>query len=364
MDHSFSRIGVGIVGASAHNPGWAVRAHIPAIAALPDDFVLRAVSTRSQASADAAQVAFGVPAFHGVDDLVRADGVDLVVVAVKVPQHFEIVSAALDAGKMVLCEWPLGRTLDEAERLADLADAKGVRTLVGLQGRYAPAVRHAKALIRDGYVGEVLATTLLGSATLWNGVSQRAQAYVFDAAQGANVLSVSTLHALDALHDILGEFRTMQASTALRRPRVWLADEAVHIEATAADHVAIHGQLDSGALASVFYRGGVSRARNLRWEINGSDGDLLLTADLGNLPVADIRLQGGRGSDSQMAPICPSAEIAAGPGGVAGDLGANTLRLYADFARDLRTGSHNAPDFRHAVKRHRELAALERSARS
>ncbi len=65
--------------------------------------------------------------FGTADELARRDEVDLVVITVKVPHHRELVTAALQAGKMVLCEWPPGNGLAEAEELAALARSRGVR---------------------------------------------------------------------------------------------------------------------------------------------------------------------------------------------------------------------------------------------
>jgi len=70
-------------------------------------------------------------AFGSTEELVARDEVELVVVTVRVARHREAVVAALDAGKMVLCEWPLARQLSEAEELAARADASGVRTAFG-----------------------------------------------------------------------------------------------------------------------------------------------------------------------------------------------------------------------------------------
>ena len=77
-------------------------------------------------------------------------------VVVRVPSHYEPTKAAIEAGKHVYTEWPLGRTTAEAEELATLARAKGVHTAVGLQSRVSPALLYIKELIENGYVGEVL----------------------------------------------------------------------------------------------------------------------------------------------------------------------------------------------------------------
>jgi predicted dehydrogenase len=107
---------------------------------------------------------FDVPlAFDNQHDLVNSDAVDVVAVTVKVPHHLELATAALEAGEAVYCEWPLGNGLAEAETLAALARKPGVLAVAGLQARAAPAVAYIRDLVSQGFVGEVLSTTLVGS---------------------------------------------------------------------------------------------------------------------------------------------------------------------------------------------------------
>src|SRR5438477_4745280 len=154
-------LGVGIIGVSPQR-GWAATAHIPALRALPN-YEIRAVSAASAESARAAGEVFGVSAvFSDHEQMVVQPDIDLVAVTVKVPHHRELASAAIAAGKAIYCEWPLGRDLDEARDMAALAARQGVRTIVGLQARQAPAIEFVKELLRDGCVGEVLSTTMIG----------------------------------------------------------------------------------------------------------------------------------------------------------------------------------------------------------
>ncbi len=82
-------------------------------------------------------------------DLVNDADVDVVAITVKVPYHLELATAALDAGKAVYCEWPLGNGLIEAETLAALAKKKGVLAVAGLQARSAPSVAYVRDLIKQ-----------------------------------------------------------------------------------------------------------------------------------------------------------------------------------------------------------------------
>src|SRR5437879_6064898 len=161
MTSAPSKLGVGIIGISPTR-GWAATAHIPALRALPN-YEIRALSSQSAESARAVGEAFGVSnVFSDHELLVTQPDIDVIAVTVKVPHHRELVSAALAAGKAVYCEWPLGRDLDDARAMAALADEQGVHTVVGLQARQAPAIEFVQELLRDGYVGEVLSTTMIG----------------------------------------------------------------------------------------------------------------------------------------------------------------------------------------------------------
>src|SRR3954454_13447746 len=157
---SGDKIRVGLVGASASR-GFASIAHVPALRALPQ-FEIAAVCTTRQETAEQAARHYGVPlAFSDPETLARHPDIDLVTVSVKVPDHYRPVMAAIAAGKHVYCEWPLGRDTDEAVRMLDAAERKGVRHAVGLQGQVSPAINYTKDLLTDGYVGRVLSATMI-----------------------------------------------------------------------------------------------------------------------------------------------------------------------------------------------------------
>ena len=272
-----STLGVGIIGV---NPawGWAATAHIPALRALPN-YEIRALSATSAEAARAAGEAFGVAAvFSDHEELVRQPDIDLVAVTVKVPHHRELVSAALAAGKAVYCEWPLGRDLDDARAMAALAAEQGVRTVVGLQARQAPAIEFVQELLRDGYVGEVLSTTMIGLSVPGDVVVQP-NVYMLDRTNGANLLTVAVGHSLDTLNYVLGEFADLSAVSDLRRPLITAEETREQIVKTAADQIAVIGTLTSGATASVHVREAVAGGTGFLWEINGTDGTLRITAD-------------------------------------------------------------------------------------
>src|SRR5438445_1787405 len=292
-------LGVGIIGVSAQR-GWAATAHIPALRALPN-YEVRALSAHSAESARAAGEVFGVGAvFSDHEQMVTQPDIDLVAVTVKVPHHRELVSAALAAGKAVYCEWPLGRDLDDARAMAALAAEQGVRTVVGLQARQAPAVEFVQQLLRDGYVGEVLSTTMVG-LSIPGDVVGRPNAYMLDKTNGANVLTIAFGHCVDLLDHVLGEFADLSAVTDLRRPLITLEGTGERIVKTAADQIAVIGTLASGATASVHVREAVAGGTGFLWEINGTDGTLRITADAAYPEIYPLAVAGAHGRSEPAA---------------------------------------------------------------
>jgi predicted dehydrogenase len=357
------RIRVGIIGANPDR-GWAAQAHIPALTLLSEDFEITALSTSRRESADAASKLFGVPvAFDNHQDLVNSPAVDVVAVTVKVPYHLELATAALDAGKAVYCEWPLGNGLKEAETLAALAKKQGVLAVAGLQARSAPSVAYVRDLIEQGYVGEVLSTTLIGSGMGWGPTVEPYNAYLNDKKNGATMLSIALGHAADALCYCLGEVRELSATMTVRRKTFAIAGTDESKPMTADDQVCVTGLLEGGAALSIHYRGGVSRGTNLLWEINGTEGDLQLTAAGGQAQIFEMDVRGGQGAQSSLE-ILPVPERYRWSPPQATGPSTNVAQAYARFARDYREGTHLCPTFEDAVTRHRMLDAIETAAAS
>jgi predicted dehydrogenase len=359
-----TRLGVGIVGV---NPvrGWAATAHIPALRALPN-YQIRALSAHNTESARAAGELFGVAAvFSDHQQLVTQPDIDLVAITVKVPHHRALVSTALDAGKAVYCEWPLGRDLDDARAMAALAAKKGAHTVVGLQARQAPAIEFVQQRLRDGYIGEVLSTTMVGLSVPGDVVVQP-NGYMLDKANGANLLTIAVGHSLDTLTYVLGEFADLSALSDLRRPLITIEETGQQILKTAADQIAVIGTLTSGATASIHLREAVAGGTGFLWEINGTNGTLQITADAAQPQIFPLTVTGahGRNEPSQLA--APAALTQKWPAltSLEGTPAYNVGRAYAAFAADLDNGTHTVPDFADAVARHQVIAAIESSAAS
>jgi predicted dehydrogenase len=359
-----SKLGVGIIGVSAVR-GWAATAHIPALRALRN-YEIRALGAHSAEAAHAAGEAFGVSAvFSDHEQLVTQPDIDVVAVTVKAPHHRKLVSAALAAGKAVYCEWPFGRDLDDARAMAALAAEHGVRTVVGLQARQAPAIEFVQELLSDGYVGEVLSTTMVGLSVPGDIVGQP-NAYMLDKTNGANVVTIALGHSLDLLNYVLGEFADLSAVSDLRRPLITIEETAEQIVKTAPDQIAVIGSLTSGATASVHVREAVAGGTGFLWEINGTDGTLRITADEAQPQIFPLTVAGARGRNEPGELAVPAALTQRWPAltSLEGAPAYNVGRAYAAFAADIDNGTHTVPDFTDAFRRHEVIAAIERSAAS
>jgi predicted dehydrogenase len=127
------------------------------------------------------------------------------------------------------------------------------------------------------------------------------------------------------------------------------------------DQVAVTGVLEGGAVFSIHYRGGVSRGTNFLWEINGTEGDLQLTAAGGHAQIYELEVHGGNGAQSSLDVLPVPDEYRWAPPQPPGP-STNVAQAYAHFARDYHEGTHLCPTFDEAVTRHRMLDAIERAA--
>ncbi|WP_433634887.1 Gfo/Idh/MocA family protein [Nocardia sp. CA-120079] len=357
-------IGVGILGANPDR-GWAARAHIPAIAALPQ-FTLTAVATTRKDSAEAARTRFGARhAFTDARSLATHPDVDLVVVAVKVPMHAELVTTALDAGKHVYCEWPLATTAAEATALAADADRAGVHGTVGLQSRFSPAVRRARAMIADGRLGTVQSATVYSSRSKGNARNVPAwTAYTYDHRNGAGLVEVLGGHTLDLMQHLLGPIRDLAIRTAIRTGEHRVSETGEPITVTAPDHFLAHAELASGTIASIHLHDGDIATPRTRIEIAGTESNLALTSApetnpwAAQLQIGQLDLYESRPERPEWTPV----SLGAGGASTLPSEAANIARVYQHLATDLRDGTHTTPDFHVAYELHKLIEQMPQSS--
>ena len=334
-------LGVGIIGASADR-GWAKISHVPAVQGLAG-LELAAVASGSPSKAQAAAQAFGArTGYANGKELIQDPAVDIVTIAVKVPDHRELVLAALEAGKHIYCEWPLGRDLAETQELAAAAKTAGVHVLIGLQTRLNPATLRARALLSSGAIGRPLAARIFSSTGAFGPKVEPALAFAEDGANGVTLLTIQGAHTLDFAIAVLGPFADLSALLTTQYPKVTVGDATTEQARSTPDHVLTQARLGEGAALALEVAGGrTPEAVTFRLQVDGEKG--VLSVDGG----AVRGFQSGRltvSLDGKPQSI-DEGEVAAMTAEAA-----NVAGMYAALRNDIVSGQRTVPDFDHAVR--------------
>jgi predicted dehydrogenase len=324
---------------------------------------LYAMCTAHAETAQAAADKFGVECAYGSDQALNADKrVEAVVVAVRVPAHYQLAKNAIEAGKHVFCEWPLGANTKEAEELAALARRKNVRTMVGLQRRASPAYLYMRELIQQGYVGEVLAVnmTLMNSGVLTRTSDRTWQS---DMTLGANTLTITFGHVFDAMCMVVGELVELSAIVSTQVPQWFETDTKKYVDVSSPDNIMVQGRLENGAIVNAYCGVHPYHGSGHRFEIYGREGTLAMIGGGEGGEERRRKLVGGQKNDKEMQELPVPERFTIVPqavrdGGASYDVG----QMWVKFAEAIRTGSNVEPDFDHAVRRHRTLDAIVRAS--
>ncbi|KAH9869993.1 hypothetical protein J1614_006914 [Plenodomus biglobosus] len=358
-----SRKRLGLIGLSAKG-SWASRSHLGYLKQT-SRYEIAALQNSSKASATAATKEYSLEQAATYDSpsaLASDPNVDIVAVSVNVPQHYNLIKSALEAGKDVFSEWPLARNLIEAEELAQLAKRKGVRTMIGLQARQSPSIVKAKQIVASGKLGKILSSTMYGHGGIFGGTITADLVYLASIENGANLVTIPFGHAVDALCYVLGEVKDLSATLVNLYPELQLVDSAGKsvdsVKKTAHDHISLNGVLaEGGGLVDITYAPGMSRTgSDFHWQIIGTEGSLLLEGPRG-------------GGHVQM--IQPTVKLAVNAEELkeievekASDFSFNVGKAWDAWAGVGLNKGYSVTTFEDAVLRHKMLDAIYRSAAS
>lgn len=356
-----NRIRLGFVGANVKST-WASQSHYPALLASPDVELTAVCTTRSE-TAEAARKAFGAKlAFTDFREMAASKEIDAMAVVVRVPLHYEPTKAAIEAGKHVYTEWPLGRTTAEAEELAALARAKGVQTAVGLQSRVSPALLYMKALVEEGFVGEVLSCH---ADCMRDGALERPSSRTWqrDASLGANPLTIANGHVIDALRFVVGDFARVSCMVTTQARQWYESDTKQTVDVTSPDNILVSGKLASGAVASVHVAAVPWAGGGFRMVIYGREGTLAATGNVSSQRGEMLRVQGAKRSHELADMPIPDRFVWLPPEFPHGDP-FNVGQMYSLFAEAIRSGRKQSrlPTFDTAVDLHRFLDTIRQSS--
>jgi predicted dehydrogenase len=278
-------IGYAFMGA-AHSQAWRTAGHVVDLPMRPEMTVV--VGRQAAAVAHAARRLGWQESDVDWRRVIERPDIDLVDICTPGDTHAEIATAALAAGKHVMCEKPLANTVAEARAMAAAAlAAPDLQAMVGFTYRRTPAVALARKMVADGTIGavrQVRAQYLQdwlsdeNSPLTWRMDKDKA---------GSGALGDIGAHIIDAIEFITGQ-RLTGVSGRLEtfvKERPVAAGSGGAISGgvagsefgpvTVDDAAVFFGTLESGALAAFeASRFALGRKNAMRFEINGSQGSL------------------------------------------------------------------------------------------
>lgn len=197
---------VSIIGA-----GLQCRRRAPVLAQSPQD-TLVSIASQMPEHAQAMAKQFLCDADLSWKDAISRSDVDAVIICTPPSSHAEIAIAAMQAGKHVLCEKPLSKTLDEALAMLEVSRVTGKILKCGFNHRHHPAVLEAKKRCEDGWIGKPLFARCRYGICGRPGYENEWRADSTQAAGGQFIEQGS--HAIDLIRWFMGEIAEVACMTS------------------------------------------------------------------------------------------------------------------------------------------------------
>jgi predicted dehydrogenase len=374
-----AEIGVGLVGYK-----FMGRAHSNAYRQLPRFFDvdptprMAAICGRDEAGVKEAADSLGWPSYEtDYRRLIERDDVGLVDVVTPGNTHREIVLAALEAKKHVICEKPLANTLAEAGEMLAAAREAGTVNTVCFNYRRAPAVQLAKKLIDEGRLGTIRhwrATYLQDFIMdpefplIWRLKKELAGSGALGDI-GAHIVDLSQF-LLGGISEVVGMMETFVKERPLEEASagggLLASGGAATGEVTVDDAAAFLARFESGAMGTFeATRFAAGRRNENAFEINGSKGSVAFNLErMNELEVFfvddDADVQGFR-TVNVTEPDHPFAGAWWPPGHIIG-YEHTFVHTMKDLMDGIKAGESPAPTFEDAYRVQAVLDAVERSA--
>ncbi len=334
----------GALGVAVLGTGFGATVHIPALKYVEGVEIVAVVSRRAD-RAKAAADRHGIPtASTDWRDVINDPKVDAVVVATPPYLHHQMVIAALEAGKHVLCEKPMARNLAEARDMVKLAESANVVAVINHEFRYLPIRQRVKELIDEGYVGQPHSVAMNVFRSTLADPNDRPFGWLMEQDKAGGMLGASGSHDIDSLRWWLGEIHEVAgvASTMVKRRR--LPDSSGMASVDADDNFAFLLKFASGVIGSVHFSATAPINAGEEVTISGSEGMIIVQGD-GELLGARRRDVGLRELPipERLNPKLPEFTHY---------LTRPTILLVQDWVRAIQTGEWavNAPSFADGAK--------------
>lgn len=335
--------------------GFGASVHIPALKYLDQVEIVAVVSRRAD-RAKATADRHGIPnASTDWRDVINDPNVDAVVVSTPPYLHHQMVIAALEAGKHVLCEKPMARNLAEARDMVKLAESANVVAVINHEFRYLPIRQRVKELIDEGYIGEPHSVAMNVFRSTLADPNDRPFGWLMEQDKAGGMLGASGSHYVDSLRWWLGEIHEVAGSTSTMVKRRRLPDSSGMASVDADDNFAFLLKFASGVIGSVHFSATAPINAGEEITLSGSEGMLIVQGDgellgarrrdlgLHELPIPD-----------RLSPKLPEFTHY---------LTRPTIMLMEDWIHAIRTGEWraNVPSFADGAKAQEILDGVLRS---
>ena len=361
-------IGGGFMGRTHSNGYNRIRNFFPDLGFTP---VLKAVCFRNETKLKAFAEQWGYESTEtDWRKLIERDDIDAVDICTPNDTHAEIAIAAAKAGKMILCEKPLARNLEESQVMVDAIEAAGVKNTVWYNYRRIPAVTLAKNIIASGKLGKIYhyRANFLQDWTINENLPQGGEAlWRMDAAvAGSGVVGDLLSHCVDTAIWLNGGIKEVSGMTETfvkeRMHQLTGKVEQVHID----DACSFFCKFNNGSLG-LFESTRYARGHKALYtfEINGANASIRWDLhDLNRLEYFDngdeSNLRGWRSihvTDGEQ-PYMNKWWV---PGlGIGYEH--SFVHQVADFLKSLETGEPCSPTFKEALETQKVCQAVLDSA--
>lgn len=346
-----NKIKVGIVGGSVNPESWAIKSHIPTLIN-HDNYELIAVSTSNQASAMNAKRTLNIKyGYDNYDELIQNKEIDLVMVSVKAPLHYEIIKESIRNQKHVYSEWPLTNDINQAKELTTMALNANIHHVIGLQSRQSTVLNQAKNIIKYGKLGEILSVNMQVATQGKGKFTTNRTAYQFDPNNGATLLDINGGHALDLLTFLLGDFNTIRVSSNDSFKTIHNVETNENYKQITPNIWEILGKIDNNISVNVSILGGVFPEFTLL--IRGEYGSLKITQknSVGHPQFGNLVLEKCLHKDVHLIKSSQDYTFIK----VAIEKEDESLQtyfnsIYDKLSQDIKKGTHLLPDFNEGLK--------------
>ena len=198
------KIRFGIIGCG----GIAHDAHLPSIKEIANAEVV-ALSRRTGTEAKRIAEEFGVKGWYTDNNrIIEHDDIDAVMICTPPNSHGELTVSCAKAGKHVFCEKPMARTLEEADRMIDVARKARVKLAIAEMKRFNPGFRRAKKILDQGIIGKPFMVRYHNS---YYEPHVRKSWWVNEEISGGGEMMNELTHQVNTLRWMLGEVRNVSA---------------------------------------------------------------------------------------------------------------------------------------------------------